>query len=56
MRFLPQALLLIGVSALFFCGWGMKSDRGRHTFDEMAGMIPMAACVLGVVLVLCGVL
>jgi ammonia channel protein AmtB len=44
---MPKAFLLLGVFLLAFGWWGMNTDSGRHQFDEMAGMIPMAALGLG---------
>ena len=46
------ALLLIG-----FGWWGLESAAGRARFDEMAGMIPFGAGVVGLCcLFLAGVL
>jgi len=53
-RFLPLILCSIGVVAVLFSRWGIKTDQGRHTFDEMAGIIPLAAGALGVLLIVVG--
>ena len=39
---LTSAILLAG-----FAWWGLASDRGRRMFDEMDGMIPYFAGLLG---------
>ena len=54
MRFLPLILCVIGILAILFSLWGTKTVQGRHTFDEMAGIIPLAAGALGVLLILAG--
>lgn len=56
MRYLPQLLCAVGFLALVFGYWGVKTVSGRRQFDEMAGMIPMAAGFLGAVCVLGGIL
>jgi len=53
-RFLPLILCSIGVVAVIFSIWGTKTDLGRHTFDEMAGIIPLAAGAVGALLILGG--
>ena len=47
---LAAALALAG-----FAWWGLETAGGRHSFDEMAGMIPFGAGVLATVLLLCAV-
>ncbi len=54
MRYFPQVLCAIGLLAIVFGYWGVNSVSGRRQFDEMAGVIPMAAGVLGTILVLGG--
>ena len=45
------ALLVLGVVLAAFGWWGLETVSGRRRFDEMAGMIPMGAGALGVLLV-----
>jgi hypothetical protein len=54
MRYLPQLLCFIGVLALVFAHWGINTVSGRRVFDEMAGMIPMAVGLLGLLAILGG--
>lgn len=45
------------VVSLALCGlglWGFLTDSGRRQFDEMAGIIPLVALVLGLFLALAG--
>ena len=49
-------LLVAGAGLLGFGWWGMSTARGRSAFDEMAGMIPLAAGALGVILLMAGAL
>lgn len=51
---MSKALLLLGVIALAFGWWGYYTEAGRHQFDEMAGIIPLAALALGALLLLIG--
>ena len=46
------ALLLAGIACEVFAYWGMNTVRGRRAFDEMAGILPLAAAPTGVVLIL----
>ncbi len=45
-------LLVVGGALAAFGWWGVETASGRRRFDEMAGMIPMGAGALGVLLVL----
>lgn len=46
-----------GIACELFAYWGLNTVRGRRAFDEMAGMIPLAAAPAGVgLLVLAAVL
>jgi uncharacterized membrane protein YidH (DUF202 family) len=45
-------LLVAGVALAAFGWWGVETTGGRRRFDEMAGMIPMGAGAIGVLLVL----
>lgn len=47
MRHLPWGLLALGVGLEGFAYWGLNTVEGGHAFDEMAGMVPFAAGVLG---------
>jgi hypothetical protein len=44
---MSKYLLAIGALTLAFGWWGTYTESGRHQFDEMAGIIPMAALALG---------
>jgi hypothetical protein len=44
-------LLALGVLMIAFCYWGVETERGGHAFDEMDGMIPIGAGLLGASLV-----
>lgn len=52
MTSLALALAVIGVAATAFGAWGRHSRAGRAAFDEMAGIIPLGAFWLGIVLLL----
>jgi lipopolysaccharide export LptBFGC system permease protein LptF len=52
MRSASIALLLAGAACEVFAYWGLNTARGRRAFDEMAGMLPLAAAPAGVVLIL----
>jgi hypothetical protein len=54
MTYLPQILTAVGGLSLLFAFWGLKSEQGRRTFDEMAGMIPLGVGAMGVLLLLVG--
>lgn len=44
-------LCLLGASLCeAFAYWGTQTVTGRHAFDEMAGIVPAAASLLGNVL------
>jgi len=43
-------LLAVGACSAVFGWWGVYTVEGRRRFDEMAGMIPMAALHAGWVL------
>lgn len=45
------AVLLAG-----FAWWGLRTESGSRSFDEMAGMIPFAAGVLSAFLTICAVI
>src|SRR5690606_5783287 len=47
MRLAALILAVLALALLIFGGWGRFSERGRASFDEMAGMIPLFAWWLG---------
>ena len=52
MRFAAILLAVAAIACEIFAYWGLNTVAGRHAFYEMAGMIPMAAGVLGLPLAL----
>jgi len=48
------AFLMISLAPCAFGLWGVLTDSGRRRFDEMAGIIPLAALVLGSLMALAG--
>jgi len=53
LRILTASLACIGVLLLAFGYWGMETPAGQHRFDEMDGIIPFAAGVVGAVFFAC---
>jgi hypothetical protein len=51
MRRWATILAILAVASEAFAYWGLNTVAGRHMFDEMAGMIPLAAACLGLLLV-----
>jgi len=49
---MAKLILIAGGLAIAFGWWGQYTAAGRHRFDEMDGIIPEAALVAGVVVVL----
>lgn len=50
---MPIATFLLALAALaceVFAYWGLNTVAGRSAFDEMAGMIPLAAAPVGLCL------
>ncbi len=43
-------LLLAALACAGFSWWGLNTLSGRAAFDEMAGIIPLAAAPLGLLL------
>lgn len=52
---LPPLLVALAALCEAFAWWGLNTVAGRAEFDEMAGMVPLAAAPLGGVLA-CGAL
>jgi hypothetical protein len=50
MRTAPVVLLALAIACECFAYWGLATDPGRRAFDEMAGMIPVAAAAMGLLL------
>ncbi len=44
-----QSFLISGFVLIAFGWWGSNTAAGRHRFDEMAGIIPIAAMVVGTI-------
>lgn len=55
MRHLPAFLFFVAIACAAFAYWGLETTRGRRTFDEMAGIIPVGVGAVGVVLVVVAV-
>ena len=53
---MTRALVMAGALLLAFGWWGLETTAGRHRFDEMAGMIPLAVGALGALLLTAGVI
>ncbi|WP_376092136.1 hypothetical protein ACE7GA_23035 [Roseomonas sp. CCTCC AB2023176] len=43
MRSLALLCLVLAFGLAAFGYWGLATSAGRHAFDEMAGMVPVAA-------------
>jgi hypothetical protein len=52
MRVAAITLVAAAIACEIFAYWGLNTVAGRRAFDEMAGIIPMAAGALGVPLAL----
>lgn len=50
MRILPVLLLTLAFACFAFAYWGLEMPGGRRTFDEMAGIVPLAIGLVGAVL------
>lgn len=51
---MPKILLILGAIAAAFGWWGVYTAAGRRQFDEMAGILPLAALALGGLLIVIG--
>ena len=49
-----KPFLLVGFVTIAFGWWGANTAAGRQRFNEMAGIIPVAALVLGTVIFAAG--
>lgn len=54
LHYAPHLLCLLGAIGVVFAWWGTKTKAGQRAFDEMAGMIPWGAGVLGIALLVAG--
>jgi hypothetical protein len=52
MRIAPLVFVGLALASEAFAWWGLTTTSGRRAFDEMAGMIPLAAGAIGVVFAL----
>jgi hypothetical protein len=50
MRTLISILVISGLALMAFSYWGVETESGRRAYDEMDGIIPIAAGVLGALL------
>lgn len=50
MRTSIAILVGLGIALLAFGYWGLETESGRHAYDEMDGIIPAAAGMLGLCL------
>ena len=53
LRGIALLLAVIGGLLLAFGWWGVETAAGRRRYDEMDGIIPFAAGVLGALLLAC---
>ncbi len=54
MQTLSKVLLGLAIALEVFCYWGLGTAGGAQAFDEMAGLIPFFAGLLGAGLAICG--
>ncbi len=52
MRALSTILLVAALACFGFSYWGLNTASGRAAFDEMAGIIPLAATPVGFLLLI----
>ena len=43
-------LIVLAIACEAFGYWGLNTVDGQHAYDEMAGIVPFAAAVLGWIL------
>ena len=51
MRILSVVLLVLAAACWAFWYWGVYTIAGQHAYDEMAGIVPFAAGIGGLLLV-----
>lgn len=56
MRIASLVLAFLSLACAAFAVWGLGTPSGRRVFDEMAGILPLAAGVGAVVFALCAAL
>ena len=56
MRTTSLLLAFLAVACAVFAVWGLGTVAGRHAFDEMAGIVPLASGAFSVLLALCALL
>lgn len=54
MRLAAFALIVAALGCAAFAWWGVQTPAGRRAFDEMDGIIPLAAVPLGILLLAAG--
>ena len=47
MRKVALMLFLVALACEAFGYWGLNTVEGQHAYDEMAGIVPFAAQVIG---------
>lgn len=50
MKITAIVLMFLAIACEVFSYWGLNTIAGRQAFDEMAGIIPLAAGLLGALL------
>jgi uncharacterized membrane protein len=55
MRKASIACFVLALACAAFAYWGLRTVAGRRAFDEMAGMVPLGAGVVGAILAFCAV-
>ena len=50
MRTASLILFALALACEALAWWGLRTVGGQHAFDEMAGMIPLAAAAFGALL------
>jgi hypothetical protein len=53
LRIAARLCLAAALALAAFAWWGLETASGRHSFDEMAGIIPFGAGVLAATLLFC---
>ncbi|MEP6881815.1 MAG: hypothetical protein ABI866_07475 [Dokdonella sp.] len=50
MTMTTRILAFLSVASALFAIWGVGTRSGQHAFDEMAGMLPLAAGICSMLL------